>query len=272
MNTLKTTILLAGLTALLITVGYLLAGNQGAVTFLVISLIMNLVSFWFSDKIALSMSGAKPISEAEAPQLHQDVSLLAKRMGIPKPKVYVIDQAQPNAFATGRNYNNSAVAFTRGIMQTLTREELAGVIAHELAHIKNRDVLLSTIAAVIAGAISSIANIALWFGGSSENRNPFAVILVALLAPIAASLIQFAISRAREYEADATAAKATGNPRALASALLRIEDSARYSPMEVNPALSSLYIHPPMIGNISNLFSTHPPTAQRVLRLESMRV
>lgn len=273
MNYLKTSILLASLTALLVVVGYFVGGTNGALLFFGFSLIMNLVSFWFSDRIALSMSGAQPIDRQQAPGLYSDTEAIASKMGIPTPKLYIINQPQPNAFATGRNPSNSAVAVTQGLIQALNREEVRAVIAHELGHIKNRDVLISTIAAVIAGTISSLANMALWFGGGSDddNGNPLAALLLIILAPLAATIIQLAVSRTREFQADATAAKYTGQPRNLASALLKIEDYVRQVPMQVNPALSTLYIQNPISGRgMANLFSTHPSTADRVARLEQM--
>ncbi len=270
-QTLKTALLLSALTALLVVVGYLLAGQSGAIVFLLISFVMNFFSFWFSDKIALASAGAQELSEASAPEIHADVAEIANKMGIPKPRVYVINSQQPNAFATGRGPSNSAVALTGGITKMLDRDELRGVIAHELGHIKNRDVLTSTIAATIAGAISSIANIALWFGGDDDNANPLTALLVAIFAPLGATIVQLAISRSREFDADAAAAHYTGQPRSLASALIKIEEYSRAIPMNVNPAYSSLYIQNPLGGqSIARLFSTHPPTAERVARLEQM--
>lgn len=268
-STLKTFVLLAALTAILGVVGYLFAGNNGLVIFLIISVVMNIATYWFSDKIALSMSGAQPLDRGQAPQLYADTEILASRMGIPMPKMYMSPEPQPNAFATGRNPQHGVVCVTQGLIQTLNRDEVNGVIAHELAHIKNNDILITTVAAVIAGAVSSIANIGIWFGGSDdEDRNPLFGILVLILAPIAATLVQLAISRAREYSADAGAAKVIGTGKPLADALIKIEGIAAQHPMDINPALSSLYIANPLRGGgIMELFSTHPSTESRIQKL-----
>lgn len=265
----KTGILFAGLTALLVLVGYLINGVGGAVFFLIFSIILNIGSFWFSDKIAIAMSGGREITQKEAPELFNDVSELSKKMNIKLPRIFISPQMQPNAFATGRGPEKGVVCFTQGILQILDREELRGVIAHELAHIKNRDVLLSTIVAVMAGAISSIAQIGLFFGSDSENRNPLVSLLVFIFAPISAMLIQLSISRSREYLADATAAKFTSNPKGLADALVKLENYTQRMPqIESNPALASLYIQNPLRGeSIMQLFSTHPSTRKRVEKL-----
>lgn len=269
----KTAVLMAGLTALLVVAGRAIGGYSGMIAFLAIGLVMNLVSYWFSDSIALRMAGAREVSEAEAPQLHGMVAELATYARLPKPRVYIIDSPTPNAFATGRDPQHAAVAATTGIIQMLTRQELAGVMAHELAHIKNRDTLIATIASVMAGAISSLAQMAMWFGFSrsddDEGGNPFGGLLMLIIAPIAAMLIQFAISRQREFAADATGARIVGDPTALANALRKLEMGVEMRPMvEANPAQASLYIVNPFnAGGLANLFSTHPPVAERVARL-----
>ena len=282
-NVFKTFLLLAALTALFMFIGEALGGRAGMTIALVLALGMNFFAYWFSDRMALAMSGAKPVSESEAPELHRMVEELARRAEIPKPKVYIIPQETPNAFATGRNPDHAAVAVTTGIMQLLSKEELMGVLSHELAHIKHRDILISSIAAVLAGAISYLANMAQWgllFGGFGDNDeedggNPLGivgVILMMILAPLAAMLIQMAISRSREYLADAGGAKILGDPVPLASALKRLEEWNQRLPMAVNPATAQMYIVNPLTaGNLANLFSTHPPIEERVKRLLSMR-
>lgn len=266
----KTGLFFAVLTALLILLGYFLSGVTGALVFFGISLMMNLGMYWFSSTIALKMSGAEEVPEGELVTLREDMIELSQKMQIPIPKLYISHELQPNAFATGRNPSNSAVCFTQGILQVLNREELRSVMAHELAHIKNRDVLLSTIASVFAGAISSFAQIGMFFGGD-EERNPIVDLLVILLAPITATIIQLAISRSREYLADATAAKFTGEPESLVSALEKIHNYSVQVPMNVNPALSSLYISNPFSGGaLMSLFSTHPLLEKRTKRLLSI--
>lgn len=280
-NTLKTVFLLALLTALFVFIGRLIGGTSGMVVALMFALVMNLVSYWFSDTIALKMSGAQEVSPAEAPELHQMVEQLASYARMPKPRVYIIETDTPNAFATGRDPAHSAVAVTTGILRLLSRDELAGVLAHELAHIRNRDTLIATVVATLAGAITMIAHMAQWalmFGGlgrqDEEEGNSAASIvgglLLVILAPIAATLIQLAISRAREFQADAIGARILGNPLPLADALERLEAGVRMLPSEVNPATAHLYIVNPLHGGISGLFSTHPSTAERVKRLRSM--
>ena len=274
-NYLKTAILFAALTGLLISIGYIVAGRSGAIIFFLISLIINLVSYWFSDSIALSMSGAKPLSESEAPDLYSIVKELTQKMDLPMPRIYSSNEMQPNAFATGRNKNHAAICVTSGLLQVLNMQEIRGVLAHELSHVKNNDVLISTIAAVIAGAISSIANIAIFFGGGQDdnnrNSNPIAGILLLILAPVSAMLIQLAISRSREYAADATGAEYTKRPQDLANALIKIENVANNVPMNVNPSISSLYIQNPLrTDGIKELFSTHPKTENRVAKLIQM--
>lgn len=278
MNTLKTMVLLVTLTVLFIFIGGLLGGKTGMTVALVLALAMNFFAYWFSDKIVLKMYGAVPVTEAEAPELYSIVRTLSQRAGLPMPKVYIIEADQPNAFATGRNPRNGAVAVTTGIMRLLNRNELAGVIAHELSHIKNRDILVSTIAATIAGAISYLAQMAQWafiFGGRSDDEerggSPVAALLMAIIAPIAAMLVQLAISRTREYGADAGGARIVGNPLYLANALRKLHNYSQQIPMGVNPATSHMFIVNPLSGGgIARLFSTHPPIEERIERLEAM--
>jgi heat shock protein HtpX len=271
--TLRTTLLMATLGGILVAIGYAIGGAGGATGFLAIALLINGISFWFSDKIALKMSGAKPVTEAEAPRLYQMVRELTTRADLPMPSLYVIPQDQPNAFATGRNPKHSAVAVTQGIMNLLSEDELRGVIAHELAHIRNRDILTQSVAAAIGSAITWIAYMMMWFGGDDDSPlGLVANLALILLAPIAASLIQLAVSRQREYAADATGAQVCGNPESLASALLRLEEGAKAIPMQVNSAAEPLYIVKPFRGGgIASLFSTHPPIEERVRRLRQMR-
>jgi heat shock protein HtpX len=269
----RTTALLAGMTGLLVVIGALIGGPETALMFLFIALAMNLIMFWFSDKIALKMSGAQPMTEEQAPQIYAMVRELTSNAKMPMPRLYVIPQAQPNAFATGRSPKHSAVAVTAGITQLLSPTELRGVIAHELAHIRNRDTLTQTIAAAIGGAITYLGYMLLWFGGDDESPlSLIASLALVLLAPIAASIIQLAISRQREYAADATGAQLAGDPESLASALLRLEEGSKAMPMQVNQATECLYIVKPFAGKgIANLFSTHPPIEERVRRLRQMR-
>ena len=270
---LRTTLLMATLGGLLVAIGYAIGGLQIAGVFLVVALLMNFVAFWFSDKIALKMSGAKPISEQEAPALYQMVRDLTTRAGLPMPSLYMIPSEQPNAFATGRNPNHSAVAVTQGITKLLSEDELRGVISHELAHIRNRDILTQSVASAIGAMITYLAYFFLWFGGDDESPlSLIASLAMVLLAPLAASLIQLGISRQREYSADATGAEICGNPESLASALLRLEEGAKAMPMQVNQATEPLYIVKPFAGGgIAGLFSTHPPIEERVRRLRQMR-
>ncbi len=271
---LRTTLLLATLTGLFVAIGALIGGSSTALLFLFMAAIFNMGAYWFSDKIALKMSGARPVSESEAPRLYQMVRELTTRADLPMPKLYVIPQEQPNAFATGRNPKNSAVAVTAGIMTRLSEDELRGVVAHELAHIRNRDVLIQSVAATIGGAITYLAYMLVWVGGD-DNNSPLGIIgalAMVLLAPLAASLIQLSISRQREYSADATGAQICGNPESLASALLRLEESAKAIPMQVNQAAEPLYIVKPFRGKgMAAMFSTHPPIEERVRRLRQMR-
>ena len=270
---LRTTILLATLTGLLVGLGYLVGGPSTALTFLFIGLAINLAMFWFSDKIALKMSRARPLSEEEAPRLHQMVRELAHSAGIPMPRLYLIPASQPNAFATGRSPKHSAVAVTEGITQLLSETELRGVIAHELAHIRNRDTLITTVAAAIGGAITWLGYALLFMGGDDESPlGLVGALAMVLLAPIAATIIQLAISRQREFSADATGARIAGSANALADALERLEAGAKAMPMQVNSAAEPLYIVKPFSGGgMASLFSTHPPIEERVRRLRQMR-
>ena len=270
---LRTTILMAALGGLLVVIGYAIGGIGGAGVFLVIALLMNFVFYWFSDRIALASARAKPISESEAPQLYQMVRELTTRADLPMPRLYMIPSDQPNAFATGRNPNHSAVAVTSGITKLLSEDELRGVISHELGHVRNRDILTTSVAAAIGSAITWIAYLLLWFGGDDDSPlGLVANLALFLLAPIAASLIQLAISRQREFSADATGAQICGNPESLASALLRLEEGAKAMPMQVNQATEPLYIVKPFSGGgVARLFSTHPPIEERVRRLRQMR-
>lgn len=275
MNYFKTTLLLAGLTALLMIFGNLLGGHNGMFIALVLAGVMNFASYWFSDKIVLSMYRAKPVEEKDAPSLYRIVGRLSERSGMPMPKVYIIPEESPNAFATGRSPNHAAVAATAGILRLLNEQELEGVMAHELMHVKNRDTLISTIAATFAGAISYLANMAQWaamFGGrgdDDDNRgNIIGTIVIAIVAPIAAMLIQMAISRSREYAADHGAGELCGKPLALADALMKLQSGASRIPLTTGtPATSSLFIVNPFHGGIAGLFSTHPPMEKRIEKL-----
>jgi heat shock protein HtpX len=270
----RTALLLGGLTGLLVLIGALIGGSSTALLFLVMAAVMNLGAYWFSDKMALAMSGAKPISEAEAPRLYQMVRELCTRADLPMPRLYMIPQDQPNAFATGRNPKHAAVAVTRGITQLLSEDELRGVLGHELAHVKHRDILIQSVAATIGGAISYLGYMLMWFGGDDDDSplGLVAAIALALLAPIAAMIIQLAVSRQREYSADATGAAFAGNPESLANALLRLEQGATAMPMQANAAVEPLYIVKPFSGKgIAGLFSTHPPIEERVRRLRQLR-
>jgi heat shock protein HtpX len=269
----RTTLLLAGLGGLLVVIGALIGGAQGATLFLGIALVINLAMYFFSDKIALRAARAQPVSEQEDPRLYQMMRDLTTRAGLPMPKLYVIPQEQPNAFATGRNPKNSAVAVTAGIRKLLSEDELRGVLAHELGHVRNRDILTTTIASAIGTAITWIAYMLLWFGGDDESPlGAIGAIALALLAPLAATIIQLAISRQREYSADATGAEICGNPESLASALLRLEAGAQAIPMQTSQAAEPLYIVKPFSGGgLAALFSTHPPIEERVRRLRQMR-
>ena len=276
-NWLKTTVLMAGIVALFGAIGGYIGGANGMVMALIFGGAMNFFAYWFSDKMVLRMYNAQEVDETSAPQFYAMVRELAQRAGLPMPRVYLIDEAQPNAFATGRNPENAAVAATTGILHLLSAREIRGVMAHELAHVKHRDILISTISATMAGAISALANFAMFFGGRDEDgrpANPIASIAVALLAPIAAALIQMAISRAREFEADRGGAEISGDPNALADALARIDAYARGIPMptaEAHPETAQMMIMNPLSGGgIAGLFSTHPATEERVARLRAM--
>jgi heat shock protein HtpX len=271
---LRTVLLFATLGGLLVVIGALIGGVKGALGFLVIALLLNFAFYWFSDKIAIASAGAKPVSEQEAPQLYEMVRELTTRAKLPMPRLYIIPSEQPNAFATGRNPDHSAVAVTSGITKLLTPDELRGVISHELGHVRNRDILTQSVASAMGAAITWIAYTLFWIGGDDNNSPLGAIgaIALVLLAPISASLIQLAISRQREYSADATGAQICGNPEALATALLRLEEGAKAMPMQVNQATEPLYIVRPFRGSgIAGLFSTHPPIEERVRRLRQMR-
>jgi len=284
MNAIKTTILLAALTALFVAVGAWLGGTSGMVIAFIFAVVMNLGAYWFSGDIALRMEGAREVSTAEAPELHQLVEELATYARLPKPRVAVIDSPSPNAFATGRDANHAVVAVTSGIVGILSRDELAGVLAHELAHVRNHDILISSVAATLAGAISILANMAQWalifggFGGRSDDdegsANPLVLLLTIIVAPIAATIIHLAISRSREYGADEIGARIHGNPDSLARALEKLEMATTMRPMQVNPAVSALFIVNPLKnGNfLSGLFSTHPPVQERIKRLRTMEL
>ncbi len=281
MNNFKTFALMAGLTALFAVIGNALGGQTGMFIAFGLAVAMNFFSYWFSDKIVLKMYGANEVTESDAPDLYRMVRNLATRAQLPMPKVYIIPNDQPNAFATGRDPQHAAVAVTEGIQRILSRDELAGVIGHELAHIKNRDILIGTIAATIAGAISMIANIAqfsMLFGGARSDdeeggTNPIAALVSIIVAPIAAMLIQMAISRAREYMADEEGARIAGNPRFLSNALRKLHNASQQIPMNATPATAHMFIVSPLSGGsaILNLFSTHPPMEKRIERLESLR-
>lgn len=278
-NVFKTAILLGALTALLVVIGDALGGQQGMLVAFFFALVMNFASYWFSDKLVLAMYRAQPIEEAEAPGLYRVVRTLATRASLPMPRVYLIPSETPNAFATGRNPEHAAVAVTQGITEILDEQELEGVLAHELAHVKNRDVLIATIAATLAGAITYLAYMAQWaaiFGvrrdDEEEGGGAFGAILMAILAPIAAMLIQLAVSRAREYGADATGARLAGQPWGLATALEKLDVASRALPMHASPATAHLFIVNPLSGGSwVTLFSTHPPIEDRIARLRAMR-
>lgn len=276
MNTVKTVFLLTLLAGLLMFIGGMLGGRAGIMVAFIFSLIMNFFSYFFSDKIALTMYRAKPVTEGEAPELYAIVKTLCERVNIPMPRIYIIPQAAPNAFATGRNPKHAAVAITQGALELLTREELMGVLGHELGHVKHRDILISTITATIAGAIMFLADMIKWaaiFGGLSgdDDDHPIILIAMAVVAPFAAMLIQLAISRAREYEADKAGALYSGNPLYLASALEKLDAYAKQIPFKGSPATENLFIVNPFSAKgLTNLFSTHPPIEERIKRLRKM--
>ena len=277
----KVFMLMAGLTALLVVIGGAINGSGGAALFFVIAAVMNFGMYWFSDKVVLKMYRAQIISEADAPELYQMVDRLRQKAGLPMPTVAIAPSQQPNAFATGRNAKHAVVCCTAGILQLVGREELEGVVAHEIAHIKHRHMLVGTVAATMAGAIAMVGSIVRWgaifggFGRDDEDSNPIALLALAIVAPIAAMIIQFAISRSNEFVADRTAAELTGKPQGLANALLKLENYAHRIPMQVNPAAAQLAIVNPLSGGrgagLLKMFSTHPPTEERVARLEAMQ-
>ena len=276
-NFAKTAVLMAAITALFVVVGGMLGGEQGMIMALLMALGMNFFSYWFSDTMVLKMTNAQQVDERSAPQFYALVKELSEKAGLPMPKVFLIDEDAPNAFATGRNPDNASVAATTGILKILSNRELRGVMAHELAHVQHRDILISTVAATMAGAISALANFAMFFGGrDSDGRpsNPIAGLLVAILAPIAASLIQMSISRAREYEADRGGAEISSDPEALAHALEKIHGYAQGIPfqaVERHPETAQMMILNPLgVGGLAQLFSTHPPIEERVARLMAM--
>jgi heat shock protein HtpX len=278
-NIFKTGLLLAVLTTMLVIIGGAIGGQHGMVIAFFFALVMNFFSYWFSDKMVLAMYGAQPIEESQAPALYAIVRRLTTKAQIPMPRVYLIQSDTPNAFATGRNPEHAAVAVTEGILRILDQDELEGVLAHELSHVKNRDVLISTIAATLAGAITYLAHMAQWaamFGGRRDDdeggSNPIAMIAMAILAPIAAMLVQLAVSRSREYQADATGARLAGRTWGLAKALEKLQMAQQVAPMNANPATAHLFIVNPLSGQmLMNLFSTHPPLEQRIARLRAMK-
>ncbi len=273
-NWMKTGLLMAGIMALFGTVGALFGGGQGMLLALAIAAAMNLWAYWFSDTMVLRLYNAREVDQHSAPQLYGLVAELASRAGLPMPRVYLIDEPQPNAFATGRNPERAAIAATTGILRLLSARELRGVMAHELSHVKHRDILTSTITASIAGAISTLANFGMFFGGRDDDRNPLLALAVMIVAPVAAMLIQFAISRSREFEADRGGAELAGDPRALADALIKIEHYVKGVPLETaqaHPATAQMMIVNPLSGGgLAGLFSTHPPLEERVRRLFAM--
>ena len=269
-NAFKTAFLLTALTLLLMGLGRYFGGENGMLWALIIAGVMNFVAYFFSDKIALATYRAQPVTREQLPRVYNVVERMTQRIGLPMPKIYVIPMDSPNAFATGRNPSHASVAVTQGILNLLNDEELEGVLAHELGHVNNRDILISSVAATIAGAITYLSRFAFFFGGDREERRGggLGAILMLILAPIAAMLIQLAVSRSREYQADATGAHFTGNPYALASALAKLDSYSRRVPMVATPSTAHLFIIQPLLGmNFGSLFSTHPPTAKRIERL-----
>lgn len=272
-------ILMAGLTALFGVLGQYLGGQQGMILFLGLAVLMNFGAYWFSGPMVLKMYRAKVIRREDAPDLYDMVDRLRQKAGLPMPTLAIAPSEQPNAFATGRNYEHAVVCFTAGLLKLMTRDEIEGVAAHELAHIQHRHMLVGTMAATMAGAVAMLASVARWGailgGGRDGDRNPIALIVMSIVAPMAAMIIQFAISRQNEFQADATAARLTGNPDGLANGLRRLESMARQIPMDVNPAAAQLAIVNPLAGGrgmaFAKLFSTHPPTAERIARLEGLR-
>jgi heat shock protein HtpX len=279
-NQLKTTLLLAGMTILIMLAGNLMGGRQGMIIALVLAAGMNFFSYWFSDKMVLKMYRAREVTVQEAPDLHGMVQTLTRQAGLPMPKVYIIPQEAPNAFATGRNPDHAVVAVTQGLLGLMNRQEIMGVLAHELAHVKNRDILIGTIAATMAGAIMMLASMARWsaiFGGMHRDDDnggggALGMILMAIIAPMAAMIIQMAVSRSREYLADATGARIAGTPEGLAQALEKLGAYSRQIPMAANPSTAHMFIVNPLSGkSLQNLFSTHPPMEERISRLRGVR-
>ncbi|WP_419661226.1 HtpX: protease HtpX homolg [Desulfosarcina variabilis str. Montpellier] len=279
-NQLKTTVLLAGMTVLIMLAGNLMGGRQGMIIALVLAAGMNFFSYWFSDKMVLKMYRAREVSAQEAPDLYGMVQTLARQASLPMPKVYIIPEQAPNAFATGRNPDHAVVAVTEGLLSLMGRQEIMGVLAHELAHVKNRDILIGTIAATMAGAIMMLASMARWsaiFGGMSRDDDNggggmIGMIVMAIIAPIAAMIIQMAVSRSREYLADATGARIAGTPEGLATALEKLGAYSRQIPMSANPSTAHMFIVNPLSGkSLQNLFSTHPPMEERISRLRGVR-
>jgi heat shock protein HtpX len=276
-NLIKTTLLLGTLTGLLLFFGSVFGGRSGMVFALGLAAVMNIAAYWYSDRIVLKLYKAQPVTEAQDPVLYSIVRELAARAGLPMPRVYVIPNPSPNAFATGRNPENAVVAVTDGIRQLLTEEELAGVIGHELAHIGHRDILVSSVAATLAGAIMMLAHMARWAfflgGRGNDDNNPMAALAMAFLAPVAAVIIQMAVSRSREYQADRTGARIAGSPYPLASALEKLSNASRNVPMAANPATSHMFIVKPFAGrSLLELFSTHPPVEKRIARLKNRQL
>ncbi|MGO0122102.1 zinc metalloprotease HtpX [Desulfothermobacter acidiphilus] len=279
MNRVRMVVLMSLLTAILVLIGRYVGGAGGAFFFFLIALAMNFFSYYYSDKIALAMTHSRPLSRAEAPELYAIVERLCRRAELPPPRIYLTPSSQPNAFATGRNPQHAAVAVTEGLLRYMNQTELEGVLAHELSHIKNRDTLISTIAATLAGAITFIASVIKWgflLGGYRSDEeggfNPIAALVLALVAPLAALIIQMAISRAAEFQADATGARIAGRADGLISALLKLEKAAQQIPMDVNPSASHMFIVNPLRGQVlASLFSTHPPTIERVKRLQAIQ-
>ena len=283
MNTMKTAILLGALTGLLMFIGGFFGGQQGVVLAFFFALVLNFGSYWFSDTLVLKMYQAQPVSESEAPELYAMVKHLAMKASLPMPRVFIVPGDTPNAFATGRNEHHAVVAVTEGLLRILNRDELEGVLAHELTHIKQKDILIGSIAATLAGAIVMLANMAQWaamFGGASRDNEEggsggggvISLILMAILAPLAASIIQMAISRSREYLADAGGARVSGKPYGLANALEKLSRASQAIPMDANPSTAHMFIVNPLTGrSLMNLFSTHPPIEERIARLKSMR-
>ncbi|HPJ96028.1 MAG TPA: zinc metalloprotease HtpX [Syntrophales bacterium] len=276
MNTIKLVLLLSSLAGILMIIGYFVAGKVGVAIAFVLSMVLNFGSYWYSDQLVLKMSGAQEVTEASAPQLCDTVRELAEKATLPMPRVYIMQQDSPNAFATGRNPEHAAVAVTTGIMKILNKDKLSGVIAHELSHIRNRDTLIGTVAATMAGAVVMVATVARWgavFGMGEDGGRTVGLIATAIVAPVAATLIQVAISRSREYLADESGARMSGKPEALAGALKKIARGVQAKPMDANPSTAHLFIVNPFSGStVMNLFSTHPPVEKRIERLMKMKL